>query len=246
MKRLVRPHVATVGYRLGSYGMQEVRGSNPRSSTGQRPYRGSAEKPGSQARKYMPKVPVSCLIVAVLAGVLLASGCSSAPPGPRDAFAVETDLTDSVPTNVDEIQDVGLPGLDNVTGQSVRLRSVRLVSTSSAMRQLSVNAYSMNRVGYGGIQAQAGNLPVECPGQFVPAPVSAFSTGPHAQADWFVVISLLITQPGTYHLDEAKITYTSGGTTGWQYMYLGVTFIVRNPPKPGPRPLPPSSVCGKP
>ena len=66
------------------------------------------------------------------------------------------------------------------------------------------------------------------------------------QADWFVVISLLITQPGTYHLDEAKITYTSGGTTGWQYMYLGVTFIVRNPPKPGPRPLPPSSVCGKP
>jgi hypothetical protein len=35
MKRLVRPHVATVGHRLGSYGMQEVRGSNPRSSTSQ-------------------------------------------------------------------------------------------------------------------------------------------------------------------------------------------------------------------
>ena len=33
MKLLVRRHVATVGYRLGSYGMQEVRGSNPRSST---------------------------------------------------------------------------------------------------------------------------------------------------------------------------------------------------------------------
>ena len=33
MKRLVRLHAATVSYRLGSYGMQEVRGSNPRSST---------------------------------------------------------------------------------------------------------------------------------------------------------------------------------------------------------------------
>jgi hypothetical protein len=35
MKLLVRRHVATVGYWLGSYGMQEVRGSNPRSSTSQ-------------------------------------------------------------------------------------------------------------------------------------------------------------------------------------------------------------------
>ncbi len=35
MKLLVRRHVATVGYRLDSYGMQEVRGSNPRSSTSQ-------------------------------------------------------------------------------------------------------------------------------------------------------------------------------------------------------------------
>jgi hypothetical protein len=33
MKVLVRRHMATVGYRLVSYGMQEVRGSNPRSST---------------------------------------------------------------------------------------------------------------------------------------------------------------------------------------------------------------------
>jgi hypothetical protein len=35
MKLLVRRHVATVSYRLDSYGMQEVRGSNPRSSTSQ-------------------------------------------------------------------------------------------------------------------------------------------------------------------------------------------------------------------
>ena len=33
MKLLVRQYMATVSYRLGSYGMQEVRGSNPRSST---------------------------------------------------------------------------------------------------------------------------------------------------------------------------------------------------------------------
>jgi len=33
MKLLAGPHVATFGYRLVSYGMQEVRGSNPRSST---------------------------------------------------------------------------------------------------------------------------------------------------------------------------------------------------------------------
>ncbi len=35
MKRLVRQNVATVSYRLNSSGMQEVRGSNPRSSTSQ-------------------------------------------------------------------------------------------------------------------------------------------------------------------------------------------------------------------
>jgi len=33
MKLLVRRHVATIGYGLVSYGIQEVRGSNPRSST---------------------------------------------------------------------------------------------------------------------------------------------------------------------------------------------------------------------
>jgi hypothetical protein len=49
MKLLVRRHVATFGYRLVSYGMQEVRGSNPRSSTGQTVYGRAADSAGSQS-----------------------------------------------------------------------------------------------------------------------------------------------------------------------------------------------------
>jgi hypothetical protein len=193
----------------------------------------------------MLAAPAMRLTAAGLAGVLLAAGCSS-PAGPRVVFPVMTGSTDTVPTHVDEIEDVGLPDLSNVTGQPVRLQSVRLIGAPGAVRVLSVRAYSMDRVGYGGILAQAGDLPVECPGQFVPAPVSSFTIPPHASAAWFVVISLLITRPGTYHITRAKIAYIQGGQSGWQYQNLGTTFIVRNPPRPGPRPLPPSSVCGKP
>jgi hypothetical protein len=54
----------------------------------------------------------------------------------------------------------------------------RLVGQPPAVRVLNVRAYNIDVVGYWGLTA-VGDLPTECPGQFVPHPIGSFTIGPH-------------------------------------------------------------------
>jgi hypothetical protein len=178
-----------------------------------------------------------------LTGLLLASACGSPAAGPHDVFAILNGFSDSAPMHVDEIIDAGLPGLDNTSAAPVRLRSVQLVDAPPAVRVLNVRAYNIQRAGFGDVQLMAGDLQAECPRALVPEPIDSFASPPRQAPQWFVVIAFRITQPGTFHINRVRINYRSQGHNGWQYQNLNLTLHVRNPPKPGPRPLPATAVC---
>jgi hypothetical protein len=119
---------------------------------------------------------------------------------------------------------------------------VRFPDPPASLRTLSVYAYSYKDIRQGLI-SQAGVLYKECPREFRPHPVSVVTVGPHSDANWLVVISFAISRPGIYHLGRVRLDYTTQGHKGWQYQNINATVTVKNPPLPGPRPLPRSAVC---
>lgn len=177
--------------------------------------------------------------------VLLAAsaGCSPASRGPQAVLAVQTDVTNWVPGHTDEVLDIGLPLLHNLTGQTVRLRSVQWVNQPVAAHIISIYAYRYADIGHGVIGLE-GNLPIACPNEYKPTPVTAATTAPHHDSPWFVVITFTINKPGVYHFDRAKIRYLTGGHRSWQYQNLSTTYKIADPPLPGPVPIPRSGICG--
>jgi hypothetical protein len=111
------------------------------------------------------------------------------------------------------------------------------------LRVLNVRAYNYQQT-HEGISGMAGDLAKECPKTFRPRSISSFVTPPHRSTQWFIVIAFTISRPGRYHLRRIKITYTARGHTHWQYLSIGTTMVITNPPRPGPRPLPSKEVCG--
>jgi hypothetical protein len=185
------------------------------------------------------------VILALVGGVSLAAACGTSD-GPQTVFSRERGVTASGPTHVDEINDESVPGLHNLSDHPVRLRSVKVVDAPRSLHLLNVHAYSIKHVGYGGVVGQTGDLPSECPGQFVPHPISSFVVPAHRDAGYFVVIAFTFSEPGRYHIRRIKIYYTTDGKDGWQYQNLNRMYAVSNPPLPGLRPEPKSAVCGKP
>jgi hypothetical protein len=176
----------------------------------------------------------------------LSSACSSSPSGPQTVIEAPDGFSVSGPAHVDEIMDAGLPDLNNVSDHAVRLRSVQLVGVPRAVQVLSVRAYNIERVGYGGVGLGVGDPVADCPQQFVAAPISSFTIPPHERPGWMVVIEFRITRPGTYLLKRVKIRYSTSGGTGWQYQYLNLTLYVAEPPRPGLNPDPGNNLCGRP
>ncbi len=186
------------------------------------------------------------LLYAALAGTLAAAACTSRAPqagGQQVVLAVQTGVTDGYTTNRLEVNDEGLPMLHNLTGYPVRLVSVQWVDKPAAVHILNIYAYTYGAVGHGIISGE-GNLPIACPLQYHPSPVSAAVTPAHADSAWLVVIAFTISKVGTYLMNRLKINYVTHGHHGWQYQYLDTTFKVVNPPLPGPVPIPRSGICG--
>jgi hypothetical protein len=182
------------------------------------------------------------IAIALSAGVV--AGCGD--DGQRHVFpAGPGSVSISGPARVDEIQNLTVPGLHNISDQPVRLRSVRIVGQPPAVRVLNVRAYNINKLGFGGTDV-SGDLPSECPGEFVPRSIGSFTIAPHKDSAWMVIVEFKISKPGTYHLRRLKVSYSTDHTNGWQYEYLRITIKVSNPPLPGLRPLPKSAVCGRP
>ena len=182
-------------------------------------------------------------IVLLVAGVLTAA---CAPAEPQNVFRLDMGLSGTIPTRVKEITDAGVPDLANTSSHQVRLRSIKIVDQPRPLHILNVRTYNINHVGYEGVLGQEGDLPSECPGQFVPHPIDSFIVAPHKHAAYFIVIAFTFSKPGRYHLKRLRIYYTANGQDGWQYQNFDRTYIVTNPPLPGLRPIPKSAVCGRP
>ena len=101
-------------------------------------------------------------------------------------LAVQTGITDGYTRDRNEIIDIGLPPLHNLTGHTVRLRWVRCINQPPSARIISVYAYTYAQVRHVFIAAE-GSLPIACPGQYRPAPVTSVVTPPHGHSRWFVV-----------------------------------------------------------
>src|SRR5215813_10062647 len=188
------------------------------------------------------------LMLYAAAAVLLAvaPGCSSPAPrrdGSRVVLAVQTGITDGYTRNTDEIVDIGLPALHNLTGHAVRLLSVQWVGQPASARIIRIYGSAYADLGHGFIGAE-GNLPIACPGYYQPVPLTSVVTPPHGDSRWFVVISFTITKPGFYHFNRVKIRYVTDGQRGWQYQNLDTSYKIVNPPLPGPVPIPRSGICG--
>ena len=160
----------------------------------------------------------------LLAATLLAMGCS---PGPAEmheqvVFSFATGFGQGMRhvTPVDVV-DVGVPALHNLTGRSVRVRKVSLVSVPAAVRLVSVTAHSGQPVG-----VITGNLVRLCRTSYPSHPVAEAVTPPHANSNWFLVMAITFARPGRYNLRRVKIYYTTGGHADWQYQNLFTTIYV--------------------
>jgi hypothetical protein len=187
-------------------------------------------------------------VILPLTALVLLAACSSPAGGQQVVFRVAGGYTTSWPAQTEEVEDTGLSWgwLDNTTSHTVRLTSVRFADPPPSLHLLNVTAYSYKDTHYTGIISQAGVLPKVCPREYRPHPISVVTVPPRRNAAWLVVLAFTISRPGVYHLNRVRIGYETSGHGGWQYQDINATITVKNPPLPGPRPLPPSAVCYNP
>lgn len=124
---------------------------------------------------YLPRKAVALLLP--LAAMLMCAACVSPPArgGEESVFPASENMTFVDPSSTDEILDVGIDPLQNVSGAAVRLTSVTIASPPAALEILNVRAYNAAQT-RGFVLGQAGDLPTECPRQYKPHPVNAFIT----------------------------------------------------------------------
>ncbi len=144
-----------------------------------------------------------------------------------------------------EVSDIGLTWgyLNNTTDHPVHVISIQFAKPPSAVRLVNVLAYTWHDVHNIGILSEAGVLPRECPDEYKPHPLTAVTVAPHSNANWLVVVAFTISKPGVYVLNQVRIDYETQGHEGWQYQNVNLTITIRNPPLPGPTPLPRTSLC---
>jgi hypothetical protein len=183
-------------------------------------------------------------VILPLTALVLLAACSSSG-SQQVVFRVAGGYTTSWPVQTQEVQDIGLSWgwLDNTTSDAVRLTSVRFADPPPSLHLLNVTAYSYKDTHGTGIIGQPGVLPIECPHEYRPHPISVVTVPAHQNAAWLVVLAFTISRPGVYHLNRVRIGYETAGHGGWQYQNINATITVKNPPLPGPRPVPPSAVC---
>lgn len=185
-------------------------------------------------------------VTGILTALALAAGCASDIGG--DVFGVRGGYTTGFPAHTLEVSDIGLSHgwLYNTTSYPVHILSIRFAWMPASLHILNVFAYSWKDTHNTGLISEAGVLSKECPSQFKPHPLSVITVAPHANADWLVVIAFTISKPGVYHLDRVRIDYETQGHRGWQYQNVNTTVRIKNPPLPGPTPLPSSAICYNP
>jgi len=195
--------------------------------------------PDRPVRRRRGKSTASLQVTGLAMMLILAVGCS-ASPSERQVFE-DSRESSAGPVQTDELVDMVVQ-FTNLTGESVHLVGLSLVGALPNVRLVGTSVYDISRVG--GFPAEdLGNLPIECPREFAPSPVSSLVVGPHQYSGWFGVLTIRILKPGRYTISRIKISYSTSGGPGWQYFSSNLTLTVRNPPLPGPRPISSQEAC---
>jgi hypothetical protein len=175
----------------------------------------------------LTELVVRRVFLAVVAAVLLAA-CAG-PGGEKVVFPHSAGALSSGVSPTGQIINLGLAPLHNSSSSSVRIQSVRLVGAARGVRVVSVTAYLWRQVGLGALIGYIGDLPKTCPRQFTPHPVTDAVTPARSDSRWMVVVAVRFARPGHYDFRNVKITYTTRGQEGWQYMYEGVDVTAVRP-----------------
>lgn len=170
-------------------------------------------------------------------------GCSSG--GQQVVFRQIGGFTFRFPVHTYEVTDLGMTFgyLHNTTDNPVHVRSVTFDPMPTDLHIVDVLAYSWADLHGIGLYGEEGVLPKECPDEYKPHRLSVVTVPPKGDAGFLVVVAFTISKPGVYHLDQVRIDYETQGHHGWQYQNINTTITVKNPPLPGPTPLPRSALC---
>lgn len=169
------------------------------------------------------------------ASLLWLTGCAGSPD---TVFANPSGGYFTYTVNVDEPTDIILY-LTNTSGQPVHLVSISVPSPSKPMRLISTSVYDVRKIGYQPA-TDLGILPLECPRNYVPHPVSSLTVPAHAGSPWVASVAIRFDKPGVYWLHRFRIDYTTPQGSNWEYLIDPVKLTVREPARPGPKPEPPN------
>lgn len=166
----------------------------------------------------------------MLAGVLSA-GCSpTGGDGEATVMTVVTGFSQGGPASTVDTVNIGVPDSENLTGHSVRVERISLVSLPPSVHLRSVYAYAPGP----DVGVMFGNLRTQCPAKKA-YPLTAVVIPPHAVQGWHAIVAISFTKPGRYDLHHVKIYYVTDGHQGWQYQDLNTTMVISAPRK-GARP----------
>jgi hypothetical protein len=168
---------------------------------------------------------VSVLLAGATVALATACGPGVDPSGQQEhtVFAPRW-YTDTGPATTGDEQDVGIVELENISGHRVYIRSARFQSVSPAVITDYVVAYS-NR--HGEDEVGVGNyLKMPCRQYYKPYSVAKDVIPPHSIGGLYILMGFHIRKPGTYHIRQVRITYTTGGHEYWQDVSIGLTVHV--------------------
>jgi hypothetical protein len=156
---------------------------------------------------------VAVSLAAAAAAMMLAACSAPAGPDGTQGTAIQShpymDLPGEAPTGT-IIDFAGLLG--NSDGASFRVRSVRMISPSGPGIRVTIRALAPSRDNGGTFAYFQGDL-AKCPkrADYKLRPVARIVEPPHGQSDWRLLVSVVFTKPGRYHLYLLKVDYVEDG-----------------------------------
>lgn len=164
-----------------------------------------------------------------LAAVGLLAGCSQGSVASESVvFTIARDPHLSGVVAPNEILDVGLPQLFNLSGNAVKLTRVTIATNNPAARVRYVAAF---RYGwpFKNLRVARGNL-LACRARGQSYPLTDVVTAANSDSGWYIVIGLSFSKPGHYSLGPAKIYFYTHGHHRWQFQNMSTVVTVSAKP----------------
>lgn len=176
-------------------------------------------------------------LVAAATAMMLAA-CSTGPDGTHGT-AIQSHPYLKIPGEAPTGTIIDFAGLlYNWDSTSFRVRSVRMISPAGpGIRDVAIRALAPSSTEGGTFAYFQGDL-AKC-FDYTVLPVTRIIEPPHGVSDWRLLVSLVFTKPGRYHLYLLKVDYIEDGQRHWDYVRADIPLRAISP-KTDPRLLQPA------